>query len=57
MRLNEIRNILWYKSCKCVCRLKSSVCNSKQTWDTDTCNSDDCNEDFAGIINCTKEYA
>ena len=39
----------------CVCRLNSSVCNSKQIWNSDTCRCD-CNEDFAGIINCTKGY-
>ena len=26
MRLNETRNILWHESCKCVCKLSSSVC-------------------------------
>ena len=41
MRLNETRNVLWHESCKCVC--------------SDTCRYD-CNEDFAGIINCTKGY-
>ena len=59
MRLNETRNVLWHESCKCVCRLNSSVCNSKQTWNSDSCRCDcrcDCNEDFAGIINCTKGY-
>ena len=55
MMLNETRNVLWHESCKCVCRLNSSVCNSKQIWNSDTCRCD-CNEDFAGIINCTKEY-
>ena len=55
MRLNETRNVLWHESCKCVCRLNSSVCNNKQTWNSDTCRCD-CNEDFAGIINCTKRY-
>ena len=55
MRLNETRNVLWHKSCKCVCKLNSSVCNNKQTWNDDTCRCD-CNEDFAGIINCTKGY-
>ena len=30
MKLNETRNVLWHESCKCVCRLNSSVCNSKQ---------------------------
>ena len=53
MRLNETRNVLWHESCKCVCRLNSSVCNSKQIWNSDTGRCD-CNEDFAGIINCTK---
>ena len=51
MRLNETRNVLWHESCKCVCRLNSSVCNSKQIWNSDTCRCH-CNEDFAGIINC-----
>ena len=55
MRLNESRNVLWHESCKCVCKLNSTVCNSKQTWNSDTCRCD-CNEDFAGIINCVKGY-
>ena len=55
MRLNETHNVLWHKSCKCICRLNSSVCNSEQIWNSDTCRCD-CNEDFAGIINCTKGY-
>ena len=55
MRWNETRNVLWHESCKCVCRLNSSVCNSEQIWNCDTCRCD-CNEDFAGIINCNKGY-
>ena len=55
MRLNETRNVLWHESCKCVCRLNSSVCNSKQIWNSDTYRCD-CNEDFAGIISCDKGY-
>ena len=55
MRLNETRNVLWHESCKCVCRLNSSVRNSKQIWNSDTC-SCDCNEGFAGITNFTKGY-
>ena len=42
MRLNETRNVLWQKSCKCVCKLNSSVCNNKQIWNSDTCRCD-CN--------------
>ena len=38
-----------------VCKLNSSVCNNKQIWNGDTYRCD-CNEDFAGIINCTKGY-
>ena len=55
MRLNETRNVSWHQSCKCVCKLNSSVCNNKQIWNGDTCRCD-CNEDFANIINCTKGY-
>ena len=55
MNLNETRNILWQESCKCVCKLNSSVYNNKQIWNGDICRCD-CNEDFAGIINCTKGY-
>ena len=55
MRLNETRNVLWHESCKCLCRLNSSACNSKQIWNSDTCRCD-CNEDFAGIMTCNKGY-
>ena len=55
MRLNETRNVIWHESCKCVCRLNSSVCKSKQIWKSDTCKCN-CNEDFAGIMNCDKGY-
>ena len=35
--------------------VNSSVCNNKQIWNGDTCRCD-CNEDFASVINCIKEY-
>ena len=53
--LNETRNVLWHESCKCVCKLNSSVCNNNQIWNDDTCRCD-CNQDFAGMINCAKGY-
>ena len=31
-RINETRQIQWHKTCKCVCRLSATVCNSKQIW-------------------------
>ena len=55
MRLNEIRNVLWHESYKCICKLNSSICNNKQIWNGDTCRYD-CNEDFTGIISCDKGY-
>ena len=55
MRLNETRNVLWHESCRCVCKLNSSVCNNKQIWNSDTCRCD-CNEDFASIISFDKGY-
>ena len=54
-RLNETSNVLWHESCKCVCRLNSSVYNSNQIWNSDTYRCD-CNEDFACRINCDKGY-
>ena len=53
--LNETRNVSWHKSCKCVCKLNSSVCESKQIWNSNTCRCN-CNEDFASVINCAKGY-
>ena len=55
MRLNETRNVLLHESCKCICKLNSSVCNNNQIWNDDTCRCD-CNEDFTGMINCAKGY-
>ena len=55
MRLNETCNVLWHESCKCVCKLNSSVCNNKQIWNDNTCRCD-CNENFAGAVDCDKGY-
>ena len=55
MMLNETRRALWHESCKCVCKLNSSVCNNKHMWNSDICKYE-CNEDFASIINCAKGY-
>ena len=54
MGLNETRNVLQHESCKCVCRLNSLLCNSKQIRNSDTCKCD-CNEDFAGIMIAIKD--
>ena len=36
-RINEARHIIWHKTCKCICRLSASVCNSRQRWNEDKC--------------------
>ena len=36
-RTNEIKHIKWHKTCKCKCRLDTSVCNNKQRWNEDKC--------------------
>ena len=34
-RTNETIHIEWHETCKCKCRLDSSVCNNKQRWNDD----------------------
>ena len=29
-RTNEIKNMKWYETCKCECRVDAIVCNDKQ---------------------------
>ena len=39
-RTNEIKNIKWHDACKCECRLDAIVCNNKQRWNNDKCESE-----------------
>ena len=32
---NETRHIKWHNTCKCICRLDKTICNSKQRWNED----------------------
>ena len=34
---NQTRHIEWHETCKCKCRLDTSVCNNKQRWNKDKC--------------------
>ena len=34
---NETRLVEWHETCKCKCRLNSSVYNNKQRWNDDKC--------------------
>ena len=36
-RTNETRHVSWHETCKCKCRLDTSVCNDKQRWNNDKC--------------------
>ena len=36
-RTNETNHTKWHKTCKCTCRLDSSVCNNKQRWNEGKC--------------------
>ena len=36
-RISETRNIKGHETCKCKCRLDSSVCNNKQRWNDNKC--------------------
>ena len=36
-RTNETRRIKRHQTCKCKCRLDTSVCNHKQQWNDDKC--------------------
>ena len=36
-RTNETRHIMGHETCKCKCRLDTSVCNNEQRWNNDKC--------------------
>ena len=55
-RINEARQILRHKTCKCVCRLSIAVCNSKQIWNDYKCRCE-CREDLVDKIVCDKEFS
>ena len=54
-RINETRHMIWYKTCKCVCRLTKSVCNSRQIWNENKCRCE-CKEDLIAKEVCGKGY-
>ena len=36
-RTNETRHKKWHETCRCKCRLDTSVCNNKQLWNEGKC--------------------
>ena len=54
-RINKTRQIIWHETCKCVCRLTSTVCNSRLIWNEDK-HRCECKEDLVNKIVCDKGY-
>ena len=54
-RINEARKIVWHETCKCICKLTSAVCNSRQIWNEDKCRCE-CKEDLINKLVCDKGY-
>ena len=44
-RINETRQMVWHKTCKCVCRLTEAICNTRQVWNKGKCQCE-CKEDL-----------
>ena len=54
-RINETRRIIWHETCKCVRRLTSAICNSRQIWNEDKYRCE-CKEDLINKMVCDKGY-
>ena len=55
-RINEIKQIIWHETCKCMRRLSNAICHTKQIWNNDRCRCE-CKEDLVSKINCNKRYS
>ena len=53
-KTNETRLTKWNETCKCKCRLDTSVCNNKQRWNNDK-SSCECKE-LIDNGRCTKRF-
>ena len=45
----------WHETCKCKCRLNSSVCSNKQRWNEDKCRCE-CREELSEKERCDKGF-
>ena len=54
-RLNEARSVVWHETCKCICRLISAICNSRQIWNENACRCE-FQEDLTDKLTCDKGY-
>ena len=53
--INETRHIIWHETFKCVCRLTSSICNSRKIWNEDKFRCE-CREDLIHKVICNKGF-
>ena len=53
--INETRKMIWHKTCKCVCRLTSAICNDRQEWNENKCRCE-CKENLVSKLVCDKGY-
>ena len=58
---NKTKQIIFHKSCKCICRLGPIVCNNKQKWNKNKCRCEclinkKCNNKFWNPNSCKCEY-
>ena len=52
---NQTKRTEWHETCKCKCRLDSSVCNNKQIWNEDKCRCK-CREELSDKERCNKGF-
>ena len=52
---NQTKHIEWHETCKCKCRLDSSVCNNQQRWNEDKCKCH-CTEELFDKERCSKGF-
>ena len=55
-RIIEARQIIWHETCKCACRLTSSVYDSRQIWNEDKCRCE-CKKDLIDKMVCDKGFS
>ena len=53
-RAKETKHIEWHETCKCKCRVGSSVCNNRQRWNNDKCRCE-CIELLDKVV-CDKRF-
>ena len=52
---NQTRHIKWHETCKCKCRLDSSVCSNKQRWNENKCRCE-CREELRDKERCDEGF-